>query len=275
MKDWHFKVPTAVGGFLALVVLWTQFGDRIGLPSWHATAMHSEEQRRDEFHWNRVLEAGKTVEIKGINGSVNAERAAGDRVEVVAVKSGKRSDPRLVKIEVIEHAKGVTVCAVYPGSRGGSDPCSSGGRNMRNNDVQVRFDVRLPAGVGLVANTVNGSIKATDLESDMVANTVNGSISLSTAGRAEASTVNGSIKAEIGASTLTDDLKFSTVNGSITVQIPDDLNARVGASTVGGSLSTDFPLTINRRRMQGVLGSGGPELSLSAVNGTVRLKRAQ
>lgn len=275
MKDWHFKLPTAVGGFLALVVLWTQFGDRIGLPSWHASGIHSEEQRRDEFRWNRELAAGETVEIKGINGSVNAERATGDRVEVVAVKTGKRSDPRLVKIEVVEHGKGITLCAVYPGSRGGSDPCSSGGRNTQNNDVQVRFDVRLPAGVGLVANTVNGSIKATDLESDMVANTVNGSISLSTAGRAEASTVNGSIKAEIGANTLTDDLKFSTVNGSITVQIPDDFNARVGASTVGGSLSTDFPLTVSRRRMQGVLGSGGPELSLSAVNGTVRLKRAQ
>lgn len=271
MKDWHFRLPTAVGGFLALVVLWTQFGDRIGLPSWHVAASRTADQREQEFRWNRVLDAGKTVEIKGINGSVTAERADGGRVEVVALKIGKRDDPSEVRIETVETAEGVTVCARYPGARRSANPCESGGR-IRS-DVQVRFSVWVPEGVRLVASTVNGSVRATDLESDLVAHTVNGSITLSTSGRAEAQTVNGSIRAEIGSADLTDDLEFSTVNGSIAVYVPDGLNAEVGASTVGGRMSSDFPLRIERKQMHGMLGSGGHELKLSAVNGTIQLRR--
>ncbi|MCZ6858229.1 MAG: hypothetical protein O7F70_09530 [Gemmatimonadetes bacterium] len=274
MKDWHFRIPTAIGGLLALVVLWGEFGHTMGLPSWKAESSGSAGPRQHEFRWQRVLDAGKTIEIKGINGSVTAEKASGNRVEIIAVKVGKRSDPREVKIEVVESAEGVTVCAVYPGS----SPCGSGSRgrtNIRNNDVQVRFNVRVPEGVRLVATTVNGSVKASALESDLVARTVNGSITLSTTGRAEASTVNGTIIAEIGATNLSADLVFSTVNGSISIEVPEGLNADIGASTVGGRLSSDFPLMIDRRRMHGTLGSGGYELKLSTVNGTIRLKRAR
>ncbi len=274
MKDWHFRIPTAVGGFVAIVVLWGQFGHTFGLPSWNAATTRTADQRQHEFQWERVLEVGKTIEIKGINGSVTAEKASGNRVRIVAVKVGKRSDPREVKIETVESAEGVTVCAVYPGS----SSCASGNRgrnNIRNNDVQVRFNVSVPEGVRLVATTVNGSVRASQLESDLVAQTVNGSVTLSTTGRAEASTVNGSITAEIGATNLSADLVFSTVNGSISVEVPEGLNADIGASTVGGRLSSDFPLMIDRRRMHGTLGSGGYELKLSTVNGTIRLKRAQ
>ncbi len=274
MKDWHFRIPTAVGGFVALVVLWGQFGHTLGLPSWNSGTARSDDHGQHQFQWQKVLAAGKTIEIKGINGSVTAEKASGHRVEIVAVKIGKRSDPREVKIEVVESAEGVTVCAVYPGS----SSCGSGSRgrhNSHNNDVQVQFNVSVPEGVRLVATTVNGFVKASQLESDLVARTVNGSVTLSTTGRAEASTVNGSIIAEIGATDLSADLVFSTVNGSISVEVPEGLNADIGASTVGGRLTSDFPLMIDRRRMHGTLGSGGYELKLSSVNGTILLKRAQ
>ena len=271
MKDWHFKIPTAVGGLLAIVVLWGQFGHTFGLPSWNVATTRTADQRQHEFQWERVLGAGKTIEIKGINGSITAEKASGNRVRIVAVKVGKRSDPREVKIEAVESAEGVTICAVYPGA----SSCGSGRMNIRNNDVQVRFNVSVPEGVRLVATTVNGSVKASQLESDLVARTVNGSVTLSTTGRAEASTVNGSIIAEIGATNLSADLVFSTVNGSISIELPEGLNADIRASTVGGRLSSDFPLMVDRRRMHGTLGSGGYELKLSTVNGTIRLKRAQ
>ncbi len=146
--------------------------------------------------------------------------------------------------------------------------------NVSNNDVQVKFTVRVPKGVRLVARTVNGSIKAVDLESDLRAVTVNGSVDITTTGRAQATTVNGSISARIGATELSDDLKFETVNGSITVHVPSGLNAEIDASTVGGRLTTDFPLQLMRRRMHGVLGNGGPGLSLATVNGSIQLKRA-
>ena len=53
----------------------------------------------------------------------------------------------------------------------------------------------MPAGVGLLARTVNGSIDAEGLQSDTDETTVNGSVNVSTTGSARATTVNGSITA--------------------------------------------------------------------------------
>ena len=68
----------------------------------------------EDFQWRGRVNAGQVIEIKGVNGSVRAEAASGNEVEVVAVKQGRRSDPNEVKIAVVEHGDGVTVCAVYP-----------------------------------------------------------------------------------------------------------------------------------------------------------------
>ena len=71
---------------------------------------------QEEFHWTGKVAAGQAIEIKGVNGGIAATGAAGGEVEVTAVKKGRKSDPAEVKVEVVEHAGGVTICAVYPSS---------------------------------------------------------------------------------------------------------------------------------------------------------------
>ena len=66
--------------------------------------------------------------------------------------------------------------------------------SANENDVSVRFTVRVPAGVRFVARTVNGDVAAEGLTGDVQATTVNGGVRLSTAGQADAETVNGSIQ---------------------------------------------------------------------------------
>jgi hypothetical protein len=68
----------------------------------------------DEFRWNVRVAPGKTIEIKGLNGDIKAEPAAGSDLEVIANKKGQRSDPSMVRIQVVEHSDGVTICAIYP-----------------------------------------------------------------------------------------------------------------------------------------------------------------
>ena len=114
----------------------------------------SGAQQVGDFTWRGAVSSGEFIEIKGVNGDVIAERATGQDVEVRAEKSARRSDPGDVRIEVVEHSGGVTLCAVYPSSRGRENSCEpgSGGRNsVRNNDVQVIFHVKVPAGVGFRA----------------------------------------------------------------------------------------------------------------------------
>lgn len=233
-----------------------------------------------DFHWSGSLARGKTIEIRGVNGNIVADPARGATVEVTAEKTARRDDPDSVKIQVVPSNAGVTICAVYP-DRGDSEPnkCAPGGgyMNVRDTDVKVNFTVKVPAGVLFDGHTVNGDVDAEQLDSDIDLQTVNGSISFSTTGQAQASTVNGSIRGELGRADWSDTLTLKTVNGGITLTLPARLDADLRASTVNGDISTDFPLTvsgwISRRRLDGTIGRGGRVLSLSTVNGGIHLKR--
>ena len=236
----------------------------------------------DEFRWSGRLAAGRTIEVKGVNGDVRAEASQGNEVEVTAVKTGRRSDPKTVEIRVVEHEGGVTICAVYPNADSSRPnncaPDEGGHMNVNNNDVEVAFKVRVPQGVRFSGRTVNGGIETGALGSDVDAKTVNGSIKVSAAGIARAKTVNGSITATLGRADWNGLLDFKTVNGTITLDLPSDMSTEVKAETLNGDISTDFPMTIqgrvSRRHLNGTIGSGGGrELSLKTVNGSIRLRR--
>jgi tRNA threonylcarbamoyladenosine modification (KEOPS) complex Pcc1 subunit len=234
-----------------------------------------------DFQWRGTVAQGRTIEIRGVNGAIQALPSDDASVRVEATRQGRRSDPESVRIEVIEHGGGVTICAVYPtpASARRENECRPGGgqNSVQNNDVRVEFVVRVPAGVRFEGNTVNGNVKAESLHSDVKATTVNGSVEIRTEGFAQANTVNGSITCRVGQARLTSDVKFETVNGNIVLEMPAGLNAEFRASTVNGRIDSDFPIMvtgqISRRSLRGTIGDGGPELRVSTVNGSVRLRQ--
>jgi DUF4097 and DUF4098 domain-containing protein YvlB len=234
--------------------------------------------RTSEFRWNGRLPAGKTLEIKGVNGAILVAPSSGDQVEVVATRRGRRSDPEGVRIVTLEHAGGLTVCAVYPAAEGARpNECAAGegGRmNVKNNDVNVDFSVRAPRGVNVVARTVNGAVEAAGFDGDVEAATVNGSVKIETAGVARAETVNGSVNAAMGRADWSSDVEFKTVNGSIRVTLPASASTTVDATTVNGSIRSEFQVEggrIARRRLTGTIGGGGRGLSLETVNGSITI----
>lgn len=238
----------------------------------------------DEFRWSGRLAAGRTIEIKGVNGDVRAEASYSGEVEVTAIKSGRRSDPKEVEIRVVEHSGGVTICAVYPSADASRPnqclPDEGGHNSVHNNDVEVAFKVRVPQGVRFSGSTVNGGIETGELGGDVDARTVNGSIKINAAGVARAETVNGSITATMGRADWSGPLEFKTVNGAITLGLPADTSAEVKAETLNGDISTDFSMTllgrISRKHLNGTIGGGGGgrELAIKTVNGSIQLRRA-
>lgn len=235
------------------------------------------------FQWRGRLAPGQTIEIRGINGGIRATASSSPEVEVAATRTAQRSNPEDVRIEVVPHGGGVTICAVYP-TPPDRDPnrCEPGGggpSNNRDNDTVVRFDIRVPNGVAFVGRTVNGQVDAESLQGDAEGHTVNGSVRLSTSGRALASTVNGSVNVTMGRTDWSNRANFTTVNGSITLTVPGALNAELRAEMMTGILTSDFPVSVassseKPRRLTGTIGSGGRELNLSTVNGSIRLLRA-
>ncbi|HKS27454.1 MAG TPA: DUF4097 family beta strand repeat-containing protein [Pyrinomonadaceae bacterium] len=240
----------------------------------------------EEFRWQGRVQPGQTLEVKGVNGNVRAEGYSGNQVEVVATKRGRRSDPKEVEIRVVEHAGGVTICAVYPSDGSRPNDCQVGNSwrtNVRNNDVSVDFTVRVPTGVRFMGRTVNGGVEAERIGADVDVATVNGSINVSASGIAQASTVNGSIRASMGSANWANELRFNTINGSITLDFPSGLGADLRAETLNGDVTSDFPLNAQGpqeerrpgqpRRVQATIGGGGRSLVLKTINGDIRLTR--
>jgi hypothetical protein len=237
-------------------------------------------QVADGFSWRGSIDSGDVLEIKGVNGPILVERTSSSQIEVTARAEGRRSDAEAVIIERVEHAGGTTLCAVYPTPEGEREnycaPGDDGHMSVERNDVEVSFHVMLPAGVTFHGRTVNGDLQAMGLDSDVLLKTVNGDVDLSTTGRAEATTVNGSIEAVFGDADIREEVTFSTVNGSITLDVPDDIDADLDASWLNGELDSELPFTLQGRmtkgQASGVIGDGGPLLSLSTVNGSIRLR---
>lgn len=234
-----------------------------------------------DFRWHGAIARGKTLEVRGINGPIHATRASGAEAEVTATKRARKSDPASVEIRTVEEGGNIIVCAVYPTRKGrGSDGCRSGGNDgdTMDNDVEVTFEVRVPAGVVFEGGTVNGDITAKDLAGDASLSSVNGDIDVATGGVAKGATVNGSITAELGRTDWDRTLKFTTVNGGITVRLPGNASTEVEASTVNGSVDSDFPISVRGRMnsgsLRGTIGEGGRGLDLSTVNGSIRLQKS-
>lgn len=258
----------AMMGFAAAAIAWA-------VPD-HATRSARQDQ---DWSWRGRVAAGRTLEVRSVNGSITAQRATGSEVSVTARKTGRDDDPAEVRIEVVEHEGGVTICAVYPGRR---NRCAPGGGEMsvRDNDVTVDFTVHVPAGVRLEGVTVNGAAEAVGLDGPASLETVNGSVRVETSsGEASGRTVNGAVTAVVRGTGGTGPLRFRSVNGAITLSLPAGLNADLAAETVNGAITSDFPIQVqgrlSPRQLSGTIGQGGRRLELKNVNGSIRLQRIE
>jgi hypothetical protein len=236
-----------------------------------------------DFRWSRAIGSARTIVIRNINGAIRAEASNDGTVEVIAIRSSKKNDPESVKINVFEVDGRLTFCTLYP-SRPGSPPntCDERGNTSHsstNSDVEVSYRVKVPAGVTLEARTVNGDVEASGMRGPVDASTVNGGIRIGTTSWAEASTVNGGVAVVMSGHGWPEGLDFRTVNGSIVLDFADAPNADLHAETMHGEIDSEFPLQVQgkmrRNMMRGTLGSGGPELALATVNGSIELRRAR
>ncbi len=230
----------------------------------------------DEFEWSGTIAQGDQIEIKGVQGNITATGTSGGQVEVRATKSGSQDDPAEVTIEVVPHANGVTICAVYPDVPGQPAneclPGDQGNLGASNNDVQVTFTVDVPAGVVFVGKNIAGAVTGNDLRSEAILVAVSGNVTVETTEIAEAAVVSGNVTAVIGRANWGRNLDFAAVSGSIDVEVPSNTNAEVEAATVSGSINSDFPLTGPANDKTGTLGTGGPTLFLGTVSGNIRLR---
>jgi DUF4097 and DUF4098 domain-containing protein YvlB len=249
------------------------------------------ETKRDAFQWTGELARGQRLYLYNINGNVTVESTRGNKVEISADKSWRKSRPEDVEIEArrTRGDRDVVVCAIW---KDRNLECDEDGYRSRNhdgwnngsNDVQVNFTVRLPAGAHITANTMNGDLEVTGASGDVRAMTINGRVDAeSSDGTVEAKTVNGNIHVRM-ARMPSRGVSYETVTGSVTVELPAGLDADLNAQTVTGGITSDFPISVggsgSRRdgfsshRLNGTIGRGGPRLELKTVTGPIHLEKS-
>jgi hypothetical protein len=260
----------------------------VGLAFAQSFGMMDRDHRiRSAWTWEGDLPEDGWVHLRNRNGSVRIERGSGENVEIVASKSWTGRRPQEVAFVANRVGSDVYVCALYGG--GGASRCNEERyvtrevnwfkrRVLRVRDVNVGFTVHVPVDARVNVDTRDGRISVDAPLAALVANTRNGSIKASEpVGMMAANSRNGSISAVIADGQLAGDVIMETRNGSVTVELPESVNANVELATRNGRVTTDFPLHMekleNTRNIIGTLGSGGPKVSLTTRNGSVRLKK--
>src|SRR5579884_969994 len=76
-------------------------------------------QDSDHFHWTGKLAPDQLLQIRDINGNIEASGVDSDEIVVDAMKSGP--DANQVKVNVVNSADGVTICAVWPSDEGAAN----------------------------------------------------------------------------------------------------------------------------------------------------------
>jgi hypothetical protein len=225
------------------------------------------------------LAAGSSLWIRDVNGSVTVEPGHGDSLAVSAVKTFRHSDPATVRLAAVPGADGVAICALWDAA----GHCGPGDEYREHyapqSDVAVQFTVRVPRGVRIDATTVNGAVRIVGASAATSARTVSGDVSVETSrGPVKALVVNGGIHATLSGVADSGAVKLITVNGGVTLELPARADATISANTMNGAIESDFPLDVNDKfvghHASGAIGRGGRRIELSAVNGSVRLKKA-
>ena len=143
----------------------------------------------------------------------------------------------------------------------------------------VSFEVFLPQRTDVAAKAHNGGIGIQDVRGRIEFQTTNGGVKLARlAGTVKGKTVNGGVNVELSGATWDgDQFEVSTTNGGVNLQAPANYSARLETSTVNGGFHTELDGTVRGsvgRNMSLTLGSGGPLIKLTTVNGGINLKKS-
>ncbi|NTW36053.1 MAG: DUF4097 domain-containing protein [Syntrophobacteraceae bacterium] len=252
-----------------------------------ASLVFAGAEYKEDFAKTLSLKAGDRFSLENVNGGVSIATWKDNKVEIKAVKTARKreADLKEVEIRVDEGAGSVSVKAIWP-------------KFPRRADVSVEFEIKVPEGVVLDeietvnggigitgpymrinAGSTNGSVTIESASGELSASTTNGGISvIRFEGRVEADTTNGNVRLED--LTFKGGLTAETTNGSIKVSLTnaEGLNADLRAHTTNGSVTIDFPITLqnlkgSKKHIEGKIGEGGPLIELETTNGSIRITK--
>ena len=196
------------------------------------------------------------LRLQGINGRIDATTSIGN-IELKAFNG-----------DAVLQTKGGNI-TLADGS--GDVKAKTSGGNVQA--VQITGAVNGQTSGGNV--TLRGCKGGADLK------TAGGSIEVENDGPVLAKTSGGSIRCQLQKASTNQSLllDLETMGGSVNVSLVPDIAATVEAKVLGGSVTTEFPVTteasgtVKPDQLQGTINGGGPLLKLRSVGGNIVLRK--
>lgn len=223
------------------------------------------------FNETIQLSGQNAVSIQNVNGDVLVEASGtGHRIRVEAELisgSDSRRDAEQwldkLGVRISERTRVIAVETDFP-------------NNSKGRRLEVRYHVRIPEGIAVALNHVNGRITLRDLVGDVDITHMNGRVEIDNhRGSLNVHLINGTIDCHV---TL-DPAGFvflSTMNGEIRLDIPKTTSARLHAGATNGEVRFEDLIVRdesgNARDRAGTIGDGGGQIELNVINGTITVR---
>jgi DUF4097 and DUF4098 domain-containing protein YvlB len=205
-----------------------------------------------------------SIELANINGEIDVRTGSAAAVTVLAVKkSDKKGEIETVDVVFETLGKELKISTKF---------------NKKNTQAKVDFTVVIPEKLAkALFKSINGGVNCSGKFVDLALKSVNGRIRFNGDFiSARLSSVNGTIKISREAQ-LNGDLSAESVNGAIDIELGRKSAFTVEGSTINGSISCDFPVTIERHfigsALKGQVNGGGHKVTLETVNGRISISK--
>ncbi|MCI0524786.1 MAG: hypothetical protein L0Y75_05935, partial [Acidobacteria bacterium] len=224
----------------------------------------------DQINKTITLAPGSNVTIRSINGRVNIETWDGEKAEInIVIKASDREamERRPILVDNTPNSLIIRVEEDREGRRGGWD----------RGWVRHEVNLKLPKSINLKISSVNGAVGVGAITGEVGVSSVNGRVEVAQAGTATGlSSINGRVTLSL-LRLGEGGLRVSSVNGGVEIGLPSATNAEVDVRSVNGGIDSDLPITVvgemKRGQLRGTIGSGGPQITITSVNGGVTLRR--
>lgn len=250
----------------------------LGLLALLATPSAALAQRETEMVDRTVaFPSGGTLKLKNFSGSVRITAGSG---RDMVLKAWRTARPEVLREERLTiNTMGSTIEVNANERDRDRDGRRWNGRDdSRNNVVETRFEIQIPASARLEIDAFSSDVIVTGIEGAQRLKTFSGDIeSTGSRGAITANTFSGRIDLDATAQGTTPDVDLETFSGHMRVRLAENARGEVTLDTFSGSIDAGMPLSLRssgRRNIRAELPGGtGRTLRFKSFSGNVRLVR--
>ncbi len=230
------------------------------------TQSQQDYPARGEIRQTYQLASGATIEVTGIEGSVDVETTNGGTAEIHFVRQARTQTDYDCETIVVQHSP--TSLVVQHQTKTGQQ-CQT---------IQAREQMKLvvPRSANLNFNNIEGAVSIGATDGLLRLHEIEGSVRVEQAQAAEINSVEGDLALsveQIGSQGIS----IHNIEGAVELGVAKDLNADLRVIDQAGHIQIDIPNVqtseSGRKDYRLRLGTGGAGISISRIEGGVKIRR--